>query len=89
MGLLVKCARLASDAVTRNHVFSLVSTVVKIIPDKVLDHILDILNIIGESALTQVRHSGYLSNEFFGFYFLTLYICFRDCFIIIVLTAMR
>ncbi|KAL3521384.1 hypothetical protein ACH5RR_019533 [Cinchona calisaya] len=51
--LLVKCARLASDAVTRNHALSLFSAVAKVIPDKVLDHILDILNVIGESAVIQ------------------------------------
>lgn len=53
--LLVKCARFASDAVTRNHVFSLLSTIAKVVPETVLDQILDILTIIGESAVTQVH----------------------------------
>mgnify|MGYP004716882177 FL=1 len=57
--LLVKCASLASDTSTRNHVLSLFSTVAKIIPDKLLDHILDILNVTGEYAVSQVRHSSY------------------------------
>lgn len=52
--LLVKCARSSKNAVTRNHVFSLFCTLSKVIPDKVLDHILDILIIAGESAITQV-----------------------------------
>lgn len=52
--LLVECAHSAKDAATRNPVFSLISTVAKVIPEKVLDHILDILTIIGESAVSQV-----------------------------------
>ncbi|CAK9135113.1 unnamed protein product [Ilex paraguariensis] len=51
--LLVTCARSARDAITRNHVFSLVSTVAKVLPDKVLDHILEIVTVIGDSAVTQ------------------------------------
>ncbi|KAK3026432.1 hypothetical protein RJ639_041444 [Escallonia herrerae] len=51
--LLVKCARSTKDTTTRNHVFSLLSTIAKIIPERVLDHILDFLTIIGESAVTQ------------------------------------
>ncbi|XP_042487302.1 uncharacterized protein At3g06530 [Macadamia integrifolia] len=51
--LLVECARAAKDAVTRNHVFSLLSSIAKFSPDKILDHILDILTVIGESAVTQ------------------------------------
>ncbi|KAI3471008.1 hypothetical protein Pfo_027671 [Paulownia fortunei] len=51
--LLVSCARSPCDAVTRNHAFSLITTLVKIIPDKVLDQILDILTAIGESTVTQ------------------------------------
>lgn len=52
--LLLSCARSADDAATRNHVFSLLSAVAKVIPDRILDHILDILTVIGESAVTQV-----------------------------------
>ncbi|KAK4436389.1 hypothetical protein Salat_0802600 [Sesamum alatum] len=51
--LLVSCARSSGNAVTRNHVFSLITTLVKIIPDKVVDQILDILCAIGESTVTQ------------------------------------
>lgn len=51
--LLVSCARSTEDAATRNHVFSLLSAVAKVIPDRILDHILDILTVIGESAVTQ------------------------------------
>ncbi|XP_047967896.1 uncharacterized protein At3g06530 [Salvia hispanica] len=51
--LLVSCARSSSDAVTRNHAFSLITTLVKIIPDKVLDQILDILAAVGDSTITQ------------------------------------
>jgi U3 small nucleolar RNA-associated protein 10 len=52
--LLVECAHSAKDGVTLNHVFSLISSVAKVIPDKVLEHILDIVTIIGESAVSQV-----------------------------------
>ncbi|KAG7972395.1 hypothetical protein I3843_07G181800 [Carya illinoinensis] len=56
--LLVKCANSAKDGVTRNHVFSLISSVAKVVPEKVLDHILDILSIIGESTVSQIdNHS--------------------------------
>ncbi|KAM7494654.1 hypothetical protein LguiB_029263 [Lonicera macranthoides] len=51
--LLVKCARSARDATARNHVFSLLSTIAKLIPERVLDHIIDILTVIGESTVTQ------------------------------------
>ena len=52
--LLVSCARSTEDAATRNHVFSLLSAIAKVIPDRILDHILDILTVMGESAVTQV-----------------------------------
>lgn len=52
--LLVSCARSSSDAVTRNHAFSLISALVKIIPDQVLAQIFDILTAMGESTVTQV-----------------------------------
>lgn len=56
--LLVECAHSAKDGVTLNHVFSLISSVAKVIPDKVLEHILDIVTIIGESAVSQIdNHS--------------------------------
>ncbi|KAL0547236.1 hypothetical protein IC582_017165 [Cucumis melo] len=52
--LLVDCARLSKDGVTRNHVYSLVSSVAKFIPEKLVEHMLDILTLIGESAVRQV-----------------------------------
>ncbi|XP_075484364.1 uncharacterized protein At3g06530 isoform X1 [Primulina tabacum] len=51
--LLVNCARCSSDAVTRNHVFLLITTLAKIVPDRVLHQILDILTAIGESTVIQ------------------------------------
>ncbi|KAB1204141.1 hypothetical protein CJ030_MR8G004038 [Morella rubra] len=51
--LLVGCARSAKDGVTRNHVFSVISSVAKVVPERVLEHILDIIGIIGESAVSQ------------------------------------
>lgn len=62
--LLVECAHSAKDAATRNPVFSLISTVAKVIPEKVLDHILDILTIIGESAVSQTdSHSQHVFED--------------------------
>nr|XP_011470044.1 PREDICTED: uncharacterized protein At3g06530 isoform X2 [Fragaria vesca subsp. vesca] len=52
--LLVECAHSAKDGVTRNHVFSLISSITKIVPEKVLEHMLDIFAVIGESAVTQI-----------------------------------
>ncbi|XP_057972834.1 uncharacterized protein At3g06530 [Malania oleifera] len=51
--LLVECARSTKDAATRNHVFSLLSTVARVSAEKVLDHIVNILSVIGESAVIQ------------------------------------
>ncbi|KAL3650395.1 hypothetical protein CASFOL_006798 [Castilleja foliolosa] len=51
--LLVSCARSSTDAITRNHAFSLITSLVKIIPDKVLDQILDILTAMGDCTVTQ------------------------------------
>ncbi|KAI9160506.1 hypothetical protein LWI28_008767 [Acer negundo] len=51
--MLVECVRTAKDGVTRNHVFLLLSSIVKVVPDKLLEHILDILSVIGESTVTQ------------------------------------
>ncbi|KAK8586579.1 hypothetical protein V6N13_010167 [Hibiscus sabdariffa] len=62
--LLVDCARLTSDGVTRNHVFSLLSTVAKLDPNRVLEHILDILTVIGESAVSQIdSHSQHVFED--------------------------
>jgi hypothetical protein len=53
--LLIECARTTNVLVTRNHIFSLLSAVIKVLPGKVFGHILDILPVIRESAITQVR----------------------------------
>lgn len=75
--LLVNCARSVSSMVTRNQIFSLLSAISRAKPDKVLDHILEILVVIGESAVTQVFLWAY---EFFLFllplfYFSVLLYC--------------
>ncbi|WJX74984.1 hypothetical protein P8452_58570 [Trifolium repens] len=54
--LLIECARTTNVLVTRNHIFSLLSAVIKVLPGKVFGHILDILPVIGESAIT-LSHS--------------------------------
>ncbi|XVF08520.1 hypothetical protein REPUB_Repub07fG0010000 [Reevesia pubescens] len=52
--MLVDCARLTKDGVTRNHVFALLTLVAKLVPNRILEHILDILAVIGESAVSQI-----------------------------------
>ncbi|XVF49416.1 hypothetical protein PTKIN_Ptkin04bG0010100 [Pterospermum kingtungense] len=52
--MLVDCARLTKDGVTRNHVFTLLSSVAKLVPNRILEHIVDILTVIGESAVLQI-----------------------------------
>jgi hypothetical protein len=53
--LLIECARTTNVLVTRNHIFSLLSAVIRVLPGIVFGHILDILPVLGESAVTQVR----------------------------------
>ncbi|XP_012466889.1 uncharacterized protein At3g06530 isoform X1 [Gossypium raimondii] len=62
--LLVDCARLTTDGVTRNHVFTLLSTISKLVPNRILEHILDILMVIGESAVSQIdSHSQHVFED--------------------------
>uniref|UniRef100_A0A7N0TKI1 BP28 C-terminal domain-containing protein n=2 Tax=Kalanchoe fedtschenkoi TaxID=63787 RepID=A0A7N0TKI1_KALFE len=52
--LLVECAHSLTDTVTRNHVFSVISSITRICPDKILQHMLMIVKAVGESTVTQV-----------------------------------
>ncbi|KAE8710644.1 Ubiquinol-cytochrome C chaperone family protein isoform 1 [Hibiscus syriacus] len=62
--LLVDCASLTKDGATRNHVFTLLSTVAKLVPNRILEHILDILTAIGESAVSQIdSHSQHVFED--------------------------
>ncbi|XVE56436.1 hypothetical protein DITRI_Ditri04bG0009000 [Diplodiscus trichospermus] len=62
--MLVECARLTKDRVIRNHVFTLLSLVAKLVPNRILEHILDILTVIGESAVSQIdSHSQYVFED--------------------------
>ncbi|CAK8538792.1 unnamed protein product [Lathyrus sativus] len=62
--LLIECARTTNVLVTRNHIFSLLSAVIKVLPEKVFDHILDILPVIGLSAVTQIdSHSKHVFED--------------------------
>lgn len=48
----------------RNHIFSLLSAVIKVWPEKVFEHILDILPAIGVSAVTQIdSHSKHVFED--------------------------
>ncbi|XP_015973198.1 uncharacterized protein At3g06530 [Arachis duranensis] len=62
--LLIECARTSNDVVTRNHVFSVLSAITRIFPEEVLGYILDILAVIGESAVTQIdSHSKHVFED--------------------------
>ncbi|KAL5979877.1 hypothetical protein ACLOJK_038989 [Asimina triloba] len=54
VNLLVECARSAKDATTRNHIFLLLSSIAKVAPEWILDQIIDIVTVVGNSAITQV-----------------------------------
>ncbi|XP_058086890.1 uncharacterized protein At3g06530 isoform X3 [Magnolia sinica] len=53
VNLLVECANSAKDSTTRNHVFSLLSSVAKVTPGRILDHIIDIFTVVGDSTVMQ------------------------------------
>ncbi|KAJ1389579.1 U3 small nucleolar RNA-associated protein 10 [Sesbania bispinosa] len=64
INLLIDCARTTNIVVSRNHVFSLLSAVTRVFPEKVFGHILDILPVIGESAVTQIdSHSMHVFED--------------------------
>ncbi|WZZ42003.1 uncharacterized protein At3g06530 [Brassica napus] len=63
--MLVEFAHSSNDGVTRNYIFSLFTSIVKIVPDRVLDHIISILTLVGESTVTQIdSHSKSIFEEF-------------------------
>ncbi|CAN0862884.1 Uncharacterized protein At3g06530 [Linum grandiflorum] len=62
--VLIRCVRSAKDGATRNLIFSLLSSIAKVIPDNIVPHILDILVVIGESTVTQTdSHSQHVSEQ--------------------------
>ncbi|XP_061353134.1 uncharacterized protein At3g06530 [Gastrolobium bilobum] len=62
--LLIECAQTSNLVVTRNHVFSLLSAVTRVFPEEVLEHILDIVAVIGESAVKQIdSHSKHVFED--------------------------
>ncbi|KAJ7949476.1 U3 small nucleolar RNA-associated protein [Quillaja saponaria] len=62
--MLVECARNSNDGVTRNHIFSLISSIARVIPEKLLEHIPDILVVVGESAVSQIdSHSQHVFED--------------------------
>ncbi|CAN6981738.1 unnamed protein product [Brassica oleracea var. botrytis] len=63
--MLVEFTHSSNDGVTRNYIFSLFTSIVKIVPDRVLDHIISILTLVGESTVTQIdSHSKSIFEEF-------------------------
>ncbi|KAK9142873.1 hypothetical protein Syun_012273 [Stephania yunnanensis] len=64
MSQLVDCVRSAKNATTRNHAFSLLATITKFMPTKVMDHIIDIFIILGEASVLQDNsHSKIVFEE--------------------------
>ncbi|AET00469.2 uncharacterized protein At3g06530 isoform X2 [Medicago truncatula] len=62
--LLIDCARTTDVVVTRNHIFSLLSAVIRVLPEKVFGHLIDILPVIGKSAVTQIdSHSKHVFED--------------------------
>ncbi|KAK7300089.1 hypothetical protein RJT34_10922 [Clitoria ternatea] len=62
--LLIECARTSNVVPTRNHVFSLISAVTRVFPAEVSEHILDILAVVGEAAITQIdNHSKHVFED--------------------------
>ncbi|KAF2610788.1 hypothetical protein F2Q70_00009686 [Brassica cretica] len=60
--MLVEFTHSSNDGVTRNYIFSLFTSIVKIVPDRVLDHIISILTLVGESTIDS--HSKSIFEEF-------------------------
>ncbi|KAK8944415.1 hypothetical protein KSP39_PZI007998 [Platanthera zijinensis] len=56
INLLVKCTLSAKDITTRNHIFSLLTSVAKISSEWLSEHIDDLFVIVGESAIKQSDH---------------------------------
>ncbi|XP_058086889.1 uncharacterized protein At3g06530 isoform X2 [Magnolia sinica] len=64
VNLLVECANSAKDSTTRNHVFSLLSSVAKVTPGRILDHIIDIFTVVGDSTVMQSdSHSQHVFED--------------------------
>eukprot|EP01018_Ginkgo_biloba_P013782 Gb_31974 [translate_table: standard] len=57
--LVVFCVNVAKDSSTRNHALSLLTALAKLIPNRVLDHVIDIFTVIGESTITQGEYIVY------------------------------
>uniref|UniRef100_A0A6N2JZM9 BP28 C-terminal domain-containing protein n=1 Tax=Salix viminalis TaxID=40686 RepID=A0A6N2JZM9_SALVM len=59
--MLITCARSAKHGVVRNHVFSLLSSIVKVVPENIMGYILDIFTVAGESTVSQIdSHSQHV-----------------------------
>lgn len=62
--LVVQCVNIAKDSTTRNHALSLMTALGRLLPDQVLDHVIDIFTIMGESTIIQDdSHSQKVSEE--------------------------
>ncbi|CAJ1971386.1 unnamed protein product [Sphenostylis stenocarpa] len=62
--LMIECARNSNNDITRNHVFSVLAAIARAFTEEVLEHILDILAVIGEAAVTQIdNHSKHVFED--------------------------
>lgn len=76
--LLVSCARSSCDAVIHNHAFLVITALLKIVPDVVLDHTFDILTAVGETTVTQVCSFVGFRSVFQYIFLVTLFLCYKD-----------
>lgn len=62
--LVVRCVNIAKDSTTRNHALSLMTALGRLLPDQVLDHVIDIFTIMGKSTIIQDdSHSQKVSEQ--------------------------
>lgn len=54
INVLVQCVADTSDPASRNQALMLLTTIARVFPEKVLNHIVDLCSVIGASTITQV-----------------------------------
>lgn len=62
--LMIECARTTNVLAIHNHIFSLLSAVIRVLPGNIFEHILDILLVIRVSAVAQINiHSKHVFED--------------------------
>ncbi|PKI39448.1 hypothetical protein CRG98_040124 [Punica granatum] len=54
ISLLLSCARSDQAGIVHGHILSLLSTIAKVVPEKFLNHMSEVLTVLGESAVTEI-----------------------------------